>query len=82
MDPGPQLYLSNNKENLRQKRFLNKTRQVYNGPHASNLSQQQHKKVWSKIIFEQQNQNISEIFFKEKKLGKKISIKFLEKILS
>ena len=32
------------------------TRQVHNGTRTSNLSQQQRKQFWSKMIFEQQNQ--------------------------
>ena len=37
----------------------------------SNLSQQQQKHFWSKMIFEQQNQkNLREIFFSEKILSK------------
>ena len=50
-----------------------KTRQVYNGPRGSNLSQQQQKKLWSKMVFEQQNQkkNLRKKNFFQKKLGKR-----------
>ena len=49
------------------------------GPRTSNLSQQQQKKFWSKMIFEQQNQkNFPEnIFFKKKKNSEK----FISQIL-
>ena len=47
------------------------TRQVYNGPWTSNLSQQQFKKIWSKLIFEQNQKKISgQNFVKNKILGK------------
>ena len=59
--------------------FSNKTRQVYNGPRTSNLSQQQQQNFWSKMIFEQQNQKKnSEKFFFQKKIWEKI--KFGKKI--
>ena len=53
------------------------TKQVYNGPRTSNLSQQQFKKIWSKIIFEQ-NQKIfpEQNFGKNKILEKKIQFFF------
>ena len=61
-----------------------KPRQVYNGPRASNLSQQKQKRFWSKMIFEQQNQkkkkSRKKTFF-QNKIGKKICEKiFLKKI--
>ena len=39
------------------------TRQVYNGPQTSNLSQQQQKYFWSKMIFQQKIKKNSEIIF-------------------
>ena len=38
--------------------FHHKTRQVYNGPRTSNLSQQEQDKFWSKMIFEQNKTSI------------------------
>ena len=57
-------------------------RHVYNGHRTSNLSQQQIKKFWSKMIFEQQNQKkYPEIFFQKKIWKNKIwEIFFVEKI--
>ena len=49
--------------------LLEKTRQVYNRPRTSNLSQQQQEKVWSKMISEQQNYGKNEIW--EKSFRKK-----------
>ena len=44
------------------------TRQVYNGPLTSTLSQQQQQNCWSKMIFEQKNQKN----FPKKKILNKI----------
>ena len=59
---------------------------VYYGPRASNLSQQLRKKIWSKLIFEQQNQKkfmgkklLSEKIWK-KKFGKYLFEKNLKKL--
>ena len=52
-------------------KFVWTTRQVYNGPRTSNLSQQQQQTFWSKMIFEQQNQKKIADFFSEKIYGKK-----------
>ena len=52
--------------------FQLRTRHVYNGPRTSNLSQQQLKKIWSKMIFEQNQKKFPEQNFgKNKILGKK-----------
>ena len=61
--------------------FQPSTRQVYNGPRASNLSQQQQNNFWSKIVFEQQNQKTFPEFFFQKKIWEKNNFekKFLEK---
>ena len=50
---------------------LHWTRQICNGPQTSNLSQQQLKKIWPKIIFEQNQKKFQEQNFgKNKILGK------------
>ena len=50
--------------------ILHVTRQEFNGPQASNLSQQQFKKIWSKIFdfFGGENKNLKKHF--EKKISK------------
>ena len=73
MEPGSQIYLSNNKKNFGQKWFLNYKIK-------KNFLFFFSEKVWPKMIFEQQNQKIfPEIFFwifrkilKKQNLGKKI----------
>ena len=48
--------LVSNKYTQNKQKYHQSTRQVYNGPRTSNLSQQQQQDFWSKMIFEQQNQ--------------------------